>query len=87
MGWRRLRKLQGYFRASGQRSLLDIAQAAEITWIAMACNMLLYPIVDATFRYFWVLLALIGALSRVRLDQDDDARQSALAARRMRRRA
>ncbi|HEU5101270.1 MAG TPA: O-antigen ligase family protein [Roseiflexaceae bacterium] len=86
LGWRRLRKLQRYFRASGQRSLFDIALAAEITWIAMACNMLLYPIVDATFRYFWVLLALIGALSRVRLDQDDAARNTALAARRSPRR-
>ena len=85
LAWRRLRQLQNYFRANDQRSLLDIAQAAEITWIAMAFNMLLYPVVDATFRYFWVLLALIGALSRVRLDQDDGARQNARAVRRIRR--
>lgn len=61
--WRRLRELQREF--ADDQPLADLAHAAEIAWVSLAFNMLLYPVVDATFRYVWVLFALIGALSHV----------------------
>jgi O-antigen ligase len=65
--WRRLRRAQAEFRASQQAPLLALAQAAEVAWVALAFNMAFYPHL-ATFRYFWVLLAVIGGLSRVAAD-------------------
>ena len=68
IAWRRLRRLQAYFRASRQRSLLDLADAAEVALASYIVSVAMYPGVE-NFRYFWVLLALIGALSRVWADQ------------------
>lgn len=67
--WWRVRRLQHYFRSSGQRSLLDMTYALEAVWVAMIVDLMLYSILDTSFRYFWVLLALVGALSRVAADQ------------------
>ena len=68
MAWRRLRRLQGYFRATDQRWMLDLAAASEVALVSYIASAAMYPGVE-NFRYFWVLLALIGALSRVRSDQ------------------
>jgi predicted membrane protein len=67
--WWRLRGLQAYFRSTRQRVLLDAALAAEIGWIVMAVDALNLPVLDGTFRYFFLLMALVGAMSRVRVDQ------------------
>jgi len=66
--WRTARGVQRHFAARGQTDLLDLANAAEIVLVAMAVNMMLYPIVHNN-RYFFLLLAIIGALHRVALDQ------------------
>jgi O-antigen ligase len=68
VAWRRLRQLQVDFQASGQSTLYAVAQAAEAAWVPLSLNIFFYPSL-ANFRYFWVLLALIGALSHVAADQ------------------
>ncbi|NTU86401.1 MAG: O-antigen ligase family protein, partial [Chloroflexales bacterium] len=67
--WRRLRRLQAYYRGSGQRALEDLAHAAEVAWVALIFDMAFYPVVDTIFRYHWVLLAVVAGLTRVALDQ------------------
>jgi O-antigen ligase len=62
--WLRLRRLQTAFRAGGAGRLFDLACAAEIAWVSMIANIMMYPGLE-NFRYFWVLLALIGGLSRL----------------------
>ena len=42
------------------------AVATSALAAAFMSPVLFFPVVDATFRYFWLLLALVGALSRVR---------------------
>jgi O-antigen ligase len=67
-GWRRLRALRATFLAGGQGGLAALARGAEIAWVAMAANNLMYPALES-FRYFWVLLAVIIGLSRIDADQ------------------
>jgi O-antigen ligase len=74
LAWYKLRRLQHYYRGTNQMPMLRIAQATEIAWAALAVNNLMYPLLE-TFRYFWVLLALIGALARVAADQQSGAIQ------------
>lgn len=66
--WRSARGARAHFRATGQRELLDYAVAAEASWLALAANLMLYPLLH-NFRYVWVLLALIGMLARIAADQ------------------
>lgn len=66
--WRRARQAQRHFRATGQPAMLDMAHAAEIAWVAMAANNMMYPGLDS-FRYYWVLLALIVAFGRIAYEQ------------------
>lgn len=66
--WRRLRQVQRHLAATNQAALLSLAHAAEAAWIGMACNIAFYPDL-ATFRYYWVLLAVAGGLSRIVTDQ------------------
>jgi hypothetical protein len=80
LAWRRLRRLQDYFRATGQRQMLDLAAASEVALLSYIASIAMYPGVE-NFRYFWVLLALIGALSRVWADQRSRLHTGALAAR------
>lgn len=77
LAWWRVRALRTYFAEKGQRSLVGIASATEIAWVVTAFNMLLFPMVDATFKYFWLLLALVGALSRLRADDVARSRPAA----------
>jgi hypothetical protein len=48
--------------------MADLACASEIAWIAMIANIMMYPGLE-NFRYFWVLLALLGGLSRIAADR------------------
>jgi hypothetical protein len=73
LAWRRLRRLQGYFRATDQRQMLDLAAASEVALLSYIASSAMYPGME-NFRYFWVLLALIGALSRVCADHIAAAR-------------
>jgi hypothetical protein len=68
VGWLRVRRLQRHFMLAGQHDMADLACAAEIAWVAMIANIMMYPGLE-NFRYFWVLLALIGGLSRVAVDK------------------
>jgi hypothetical protein len=72
LAWRRLRQLQRVFRASGQGALLDLTHAAEVAWIGLAINIAMYPQLDR-YRYFWLLLAFIGCLSRIAADAAERA--------------
>jgi O-antigen ligase len=72
LAWRRLRRLQRAFRAGGQTALLDLAHAAEVAWIGLTVNVAMYPQLDK-YRYFWLLLAFIGCLSRI---ADDEAERA-----------
>lgn len=65
--WRRLRRLQRIFRATGDRRLTNLAHAAEVAWIGLIVNIAMYPQLDR-YRYFWLLLAFIGGLSRLAAD-------------------
>jgi hypothetical protein len=76
LAWRRLRRLQGYFRATNQRQMLDLAAASEVALLSYIASSAMYPGME-NFRYFWVLLALIGALSRVCADDSAAARSLA----------
>ncbi|MBC8159739.1 MAG: O-antigen ligase family protein [Roseiflexaceae bacterium] len=66
--WRQARFAQRHFRATKQRTLLGYAYAAEAAWLAIVADLMLYPLMH-NFRYFWVLIAIIGALGRVAADQ------------------
>jgi len=68
VAWWQLRRAQSLFRARQQRDMFALACAAEIAWLAMTVNNVLYPGLD-NYRYFWVLLAVIGAIVRVAADQ------------------
>lgn len=74
--WRGLRRSQRHFRATNQRELLDYAYAAEVVWLALLADLMLYPLMH-NFRYFWVLVAITGALARVAAD--DQAREASHA--------
>jgi hypothetical protein len=76
LAWRRLRRLQAYFRSTAQPELLDITAAAEVALVSYIASIAMYPGVE-NFRYFWVLLALVGALTRVCVDQGARARPTA----------
>jgi O-antigen ligase len=73
LGWLRLRRLQSGFEAAGMRDMADLACASEIAWIAMVANIMMYPGLE-NFRYFWVLLAVVGGLSRIAADRRDHKR-------------
>jgi hypothetical protein len=78
LAWRRLRQVQAHFRASNQAALLALANAAEVAWVGLAVSIAFYPHL-ATFRYFWILLAAVGGLSRVAADQQERARRGMVA--------
>lgn len=80
LAWRRLRRLQSYFRATDQRQMLDLATASEVALLSYIASSAMYPGME-NFRYFWVLLALIGAMSRIWADQRSSFRAAALSAR------
>lgn len=69
MVWRRTRQLRAYFRETGQKTLLDLAHASEIAWVCIAVNALFATVMDGTFRWLWVIVALVAVLSRIRTDQ------------------
>ena len=73
LAWRRLRRLQAYFRGTAQPDMLDATAAAEVALVSYIASIAMYPGVE-NFRYFWVLLALVGALTRVYSDQRASAR-------------
>ncbi len=69
MAWRHVRVAQAHFRATQQAALLDLASAVEIAWVMQAFTILLYPALNTSYRYCWVVLAVIGALTRIAADQ------------------
>jgi O-antigen ligase len=69
MGWWYVRRVQPHLRATNQTMLLTVAWAAEIAWIAIICDILVYPFFDGAFRMHWLVLGIIGALHRVVHDQ------------------
>lgn len=68
VSWWRLRRVQQQFRMQDQYPMLDLAHASEVALVAMIVNNMMYPGLDR-YRYFWVLIALIVAISRVAADQ------------------
>ena len=62
--FRELRRLARRFLALGDCEMADVARASLIAFLGIALAMMAYPMLDS-FRYFWLLAGLTGAMVRL----------------------
>lgn len=65
-----LYRLATWYEQSGDFELADLSRGTMLALIGLAAAMSMYPIVE-NFRYFWLLLGLAAALSRIQVESKE----------------